>query len=101
MKLIIVLLFATFVTAQSGQNSQRFSPIYQQRRPEYQSRPSESTYYGNFAARELEGLPPGLTGSSNSILNPASGSSNNVIGNTNTVYNTFGNRNSFIQNNPK
>lgn len=105
-KLIVVLLFAAFIAAQStfdnpGYNRQRSWPINQQRRQEYQLRPSESNYYSNIAARGLDRLPPGATGSLSSIINPGSGSSNNVIGNTNTVYNTFGNRNSFIQNNPK
>lgn len=107
---IFVLLFAAFITAQSTFNTlnreinqgpyrQRVWPTYQE---QHQPRPSgEHNYYNNIAAIELDRLSPGATGSLSSIINPGSGSSNNVIGNTNTVYNTFGNRNSFIQNNPK
>lgn len=58
-------------------------------------------YFDDSSFRDLERVSPGALGSLSSIINPGSQSTNNVIGNTNTAYNTFGNHNSFIQNNPQ
>lgn len=81
-------------------NQNNLRPVYQPRQVENQNfQPQFNPFDMNESFRMLELISPGSTRSFNSITNPSPYSSNNVIGNT--AYNTVGNRNSVIQNNPK
>lgn len=80
----------------NGQQN-NFKPLIDRERPFHPSQGSRERYQGRGDSLSiLEHLSPGAL---NSIINPGAGSANNVIGNT--AYNTFGNTNSFVQNNPQ
>lgn len=112
-RFLFILLITNFANGQSlsdiffgannrgqfGLNQQRTRSPQRQQNYEGNSRPQQfggnSVEFMNDAA--FRNLPIDLS-SLNSVRNPGRGSSNNVIGNT--AYNTVGNRNSVIQNNP-